>query len=70
MGRTKGSKNKPKPKVPGFISEPGGRLNVRVSITTKNSLAILKDDFKLTNQEEALEKAVAIVMSLRAAVGS
>jgi hypothetical protein len=41
-----------------------------VSITTKNSLAILKDDFKLTNQEEALEKAVAIVMSLRAAVGS
>ncbi|QJQ02333.1 hypothetical protein C798_19450 [Herbaspirillum rubrisubalbicans Os34] len=69
MGRPKGSKNKPKPNLPGFIAEPAGRLNVRVSATTRSSLAQLKEDFGLDSQEAALEKAVAIVMALRGAVG-
>ncbi|MCO4856475.1 hypothetical protein MKD49_08280 [Herbaspirillum sp. WGmk3] len=65
MGRPKGSKNKPKQKVPGFISEPSGRLNVRVSSTTRESLVQLKEDFGLNTQEEVLEKTVSIVMALR-----
>ncbi|MAF04700.1 MAG: hypothetical protein CME86_20115 [Herbaspirillum sp.] len=69
MGRPKGSKNKPKPRAPGFLSDPAGRINARVSTTTRTSLAQLKEDFGLSNQEEALEKAVAIVMALRNAVG-
>lgn len=68
MGRPKGSKNKPKPRLPGYITEPDGRLNVRISASTRNSLAQLKEDFSLRSQEETLEKAVAIVMALREAV--
>ena len=69
MGRPKGSKNKPKPQEPGFLSDPAGRINVRVSTMTRSSLSQLKEDFGLSSQEEALEKAVAIVMALRSAVG-
>lgn len=70
MGRPKGSKNKAKEKPPSFISEPGGRLNVRVSLTTRESLLQLKEDFGLNTQEEVLEKTVAIVMALRNAIAS
>ncbi|MBP1314198.1 hypothetical protein [Herbaspirillum sp. 1130] len=70
MGRPKGSKNKLKEKQPGFISEPGGRLNVRVSLTTRESLVQLKEDFGLNTQEEVLEKTVSIVMALRNAIAS
>ncbi|WP_139347203.1 hypothetical protein [Herbaspirillum sp. VT-16-41] len=69
MGRPKGSKNKPKqPNVSGFISEPAGRINARVSATTRDNLAQLKEDFGLHSQEEVLEKIVGIVMALRKAV--
>ena len=70
MGRPMGSKNKPKQNVPSFISEPSGRLNVRVSSTTRESLVQLKEDFGLKTQEEVLEKTVAIVMALRKALTS
>ncbi|QNB05323.1 hypothetical protein G5S34_22535 [Herbaspirillum frisingense] len=83
MGRPKGSKNKstlqnePKPQdtfqaqnIPAFISDPAGRINVRVSTATKDGLAQLKDDFGLHSQEEVLEKAIAIVMALRKAVAA
>ncbi|MBV8624996.1 MAG: hypothetical protein JO174_16045 [Herbaspirillum sp.] len=83
MGRPKGSKNKsrlqneskpqdasPAQNIPGFISNPAGRINVRVSTETKDGLAQLKDDFRLHSQEEVLEKAIAIVMALRKAVSA
>jgi len=70
MGRPMGSKNKPKQKIPGFISDASGRLNVRVSSTTRESLVQLKEDFGLNTQEEVLEKTVAIVMALRKALTS
>ncbi len=83
MGRPKGSKNKPKlqeafkpqeqskPRhVPGFMSDPAGRINVRVSVATKDGLAQLKDDFGLHSHDEVLEKVIAIVMALRKAVAT
>lgn len=69
MGRPKGSKNKPKPPISGFLADPAGRINVRVSATTRSSLMQLKEDFDLDTQDETIEKAVAIVMALRSAVG-
>ncbi|WP_244216414.1 hypothetical protein [Herbaspirillum rubrisubalbicans] len=58
------------PIIPGFISDPAGRINVRVSTTTKDGLAQLKEDFGLHSHDEVLEKAIAIVMALRKAVAT
>ena len=53
---------------PGFIQDPDGFINVPVSKTTREQLHALKASMRVSSQAEVIEKAIAIVAAIDAAV--
>lgn len=53
---------------PGFVQDPDGFINVPVSKTTREQLHLLKTSMRVASQAEVIEKAIAIVSAIDAAV--
>jgi hypothetical protein len=53
---------------PGFIRDPDGFINVPVSKETREQLHALKVSMQVASQAEVIEKAIAIVSAIDAAV--
>lgn len=65
MPRKTAQDNQPEP---GFIQDPDGFINVPVSKTTREQLHALKTSMRVASQAEVIEKAIAIVSAIDAAV--